>query len=123
MSAFDVLTIWFWLSGSFHYTEDWKRLFRRLASATRSYLYITRLPVVHSVASFVVVQQGPSPYGYLTEYIGWFLNREEFLNHGASLGLELVREFLIHERPFVQGAPEQCEYRGYLFRPCGKRPG
>jgi putative methyltransferase (TIGR04325 family) len=109
-------------SGSFHYTEDWKRLFRRLASATRSYLYITRLPVVHSVASFVVVQR-PSPYGYLTEYIGWFLNREEFLNHGASLGLELVREFLIHERPLVHGAPEQCEYRGFLFRPYGNRRG
>ena len=108
------------VSGSFQYAEDWKRLLARLASTTGSYLYITRLPVVHRVPSFVVVQR-PSPYGYLTEYLGWFLNRAELLKHGADLGLELVREFLILERPFVQDAPEQCEYRGFLFRPSANR--
>ena len=86
-----------------------------LAAAARSYLYITRLPIVRHAASFVVVQR-PSSSGYFTEYLGWFLNREEFLCHLASQGMKLRREFLIAERPQVPRAPEQCEYRGFLFQ-------
>jgi putative methyltransferase (TIGR04325 family) len=104
------------VSGSLHYSKDWKATARALAAATGSYLYITRLPVVHHAASFAVVQR-PAPYGYLTEYLGWFLNRTEFLGHLADLGMVLRREFLIGERPHVCGAPEQGEYRGFLFRP------
>jgi putative methyltransferase (TIGR04325 family) len=103
-------------SSSLHYSEDWKNIAQRLALATRSYLYITRIPIIHRVTSFVVVQR-PYRYGYETEYLCWFLNREEFLTHMDSLEMELVREFLIQERPVVHKAPEQGEYRGFLFRP------
>jgi putative methyltransferase (TIGR04325 family) len=103
-------------SSSLHYSEDWQRVVQRLASVTESYLYITRIPVVHRSASFVVVQR-PYQYGYQTEYLCWFLNREEFLVQLDSLQMELVREFLIQERPQVHNAPEQGEYRGFLFRP------
>ncbi|HEU4752718.1 MAG TPA: methyltransferase domain-containing protein [Armatimonadota bacterium] len=104
-------------SSSLHYSQDWRGTLQMLAELTDSYLYVTRLPVVRSAASFVVLQR---PYGcYQTEYLGWFLNRQELLTCAAQSGLELVREFLIDERPEVPGAPEQCEYRGYLFR----RPG
>ena len=103
-------------SSSLHYSEDWKSVAQRLAVATRSYLYITRLPIVHRLTSFVAVQR-PYQYGYQTEYLCWFLNREEFLTHMGAFEMELVREFLIQERPHVHKAPEQGEYRGFLFRP------
>lgn len=106
-------------SSSLHYSEDWKRIVQRLARATRSYLYITRIPIIHRKSSFVVVQR-PYQYGYETEYLCWFLNREEFLTHMSILGMELIREFLIQERPHVHNAPEQGEYRGFLFRPTSR---
>lgn len=104
-------------SGSLHYAEDWKGTVASLARASRPYLYVTRLPLVQRVASFVVVQR-PAAHGYDTEYLGWFLNRDEFLAHMADLGARLVREFLVDERPVTVGAPEQGEFRGFLFD-CG----
>ena len=106
------------VSSSLQYSQDWRTTVSRLASVTRSYLYVTRLPIVQREASFVVLQR-PYPHGYQTEYLGWFLNRKEFLNHMNALQMELVREFLIQERPYVHKAPEQGDYRGFLFRPCG----
>ena len=105
-------------SSSLQYSEDWTGTVTQLASASRPYLYVTRLPIVHRAASFVVIQR-PYQHGYKTEYLSWFLNRQEFLNYMNSLGMDLVREFLIQERPFVHGAPEQGESRGFLFRSRG----
>jgi len=101
-------------SGSLEYFEDWKGVVERLASASRSYLYVTRLPIVHQARSFVVVQR-PYQHGYDTEYMGWFLNRQEFLEHVGSLEMTLRREFLINEGLVARAAPERCEVRGFLF--------
>jgi putative methyltransferase (TIGR04325 family) len=107
-------------SSSLHYSKDWRADLAKLASVTGSYLYVTRQPFVDTAASFVVVQR-PHRYGYLTEYPGWFLNRREFLSAADGLGLELLREFLIAERPVVPGAPEQADNRGFLFAaPAGR---
>jgi putative methyltransferase (TIGR04325 family) len=106
-------------SGALQYFEDWGDVARRMAAATDGYLYVTRVPVVHRVKSFVVVQR-PYRYGYQTEYLGWFLNRQELLDRFRSLGMTLVRELLIQERYDVPSAPEQADYRGLLFRPSGK---
>jgi putative methyltransferase (TIGR04325 family) len=102
-------------SGSLQYEEDWRRLLSRLASCGKSWLYVTRLPLVSKAATFVVVQR-PYAYGYESEYVSWVLNRQEFLNHAASIGLKLEREFLLNEHPHVAGAPEQFEGCGFLFR-------
>lgn len=102
-------------SSSLQYSEDWQGVVQKLAGATRSYLYITRMPIVHQADSFVVLQR-PYQYGYQTEYLGWFLNRQEFLEFTSGLQMELVREFAIAERYPVLGAPEQGEARGFLFR-------
>jgi putative methyltransferase (TIGR04325 family) len=101
-------------SSSLHYSRDWRETFAKLASVADRYLYVTRQPFVRAARSFVVVQR-PYRYGYMTEYPGWFLNREEFLAEAASLGLKLQREFLIAEQPVVPRAPEQASYRGFLF--------
>jgi len=101
-------------SGSLEYFEDWKNVTRRLAGASRRHVYIARLPIVHRVASFTVIQR-PYRHGYATEYVSWILNRQEFLGHAASLGLRLVREILVSDGPTIHGAPERSEFSGFLF--------
>ena len=101
-------------SGSLEYSENWKHVMRRLAGASRRYLYVARLPIVHRAASFTVVQR-PYRHGYATEYVSWVLNRQEFLGHVGSVGMTLIREGLLGEGPTIRGAPEQCEIRGFLF--------
>ena len=101
---------------SMHYTEDWQKLLLGLARATGRYLYIANLPVVLRASSFVFVQR-PYVCGYNTEYLAWCLNRDEFLSQAEASGLKLVREFVYGHAPFIQAAPEQNQYRGYLFSP------
>jgi len=101
---------------SLHYARDWRAALGGLARATGGYLLVTGLPVVHTAPAYVFVQR-PYPYGYDTEYLAWCLNRSEFLENAPGLGLRLVREFITGYRPPIKGAPEECEYRGYLFRP------
>ncbi len=103
-------------SSSLQYVRDWRDKLGRLAAATAGYLFVTRQPFVVRSPSFVVLQR-PHRHGYKTEYPGWFLNRGAFLETADGFGLRLRREFLISERPFVPGAPEQTEYRGFLFEP------
>ena len=103
------------VSGSLQYSEDWRRTVELLAAATAGYLYVTRLPIVSRAPSFVVVQRAQR-YGYETEYHGWFLNRDEFLQRVSDCGMTLVREFIVMEEPVVSGAPEQGRHAGFLFR-------
>jgi putative methyltransferase (TIGR04325 family) len=102
-------------SGSLQFAEDWKSTLRRLALAAEDYLYVTRLPIVNTANSFVVVQR---PYwaGYNTEFLGWYFNRDEFLNCVADAGMALMREFLVQEKTRTLNAPEDCDYRGFLFK-------
>ena len=101
-------------SSSLHYTEDWRGLLTRLASASDGFVYITRIPVVERAPSFVFVQR-PYAAGYATEYPGWCLNRSDLLAAAERAGLRLVREFVLGENPVIERAPEQNGYRGFLF--------
>jgi hypothetical protein len=101
-------------SSSIHYSRDWRATLKQLAGVTDGHVFITRLPVVDNSPSFVVLQR-PYSYGYQTEYPGWFLNRGEFLEAAKDLGLTLLKEFLVGERPGVPHAPEAADYRGFLF--------
>jgi len=103
-------------SSSLHYARDWTRLLRTLAGAARGHLYVTRLPLIERNDSFVVRQRAYA-YGYDTEYLGWCLNRGEFLDAAASANMRLEREFLIDEDFPVPGAPEPIGCRGFLFCP------
>jgi putative methyltransferase (TIGR04325 family) len=102
------------VSTSLQYSEDWASTLKGLAQATGGYIFVTRLPILHHAPSFVIVQR-PYEYGYNTEYLGWCLNRNEFLKLAENLGLKLVREFIAQESPPVTLAPEQPEYWGFLF--------
>jgi putative methyltransferase (TIGR04325 family) len=101
-------------STSLHYSPDWQLTLKGLAEATDGHLLVTRLPIVHQVPGYVMVQR-PYQYGYDTEYLGWCLNRGEFLDTAKDLGLKLVREFILQNSSFVHYAPEQPEYWGFLF--------
>jgi putative methyltransferase (TIGR04325 family) len=103
------------VSGSFQYSQDWVSALKGLAQATGGYLFITRLPIAHQAPSFVIIQR-PYQYGYNTEYLGWCLNRGEFLQCAQKLGLELIREFVVEPLPPIHRAPEQPEHWGFLFR-------
>jgi putative methyltransferase (TIGR04325 family) len=103
-------------SGALHFSEDWRAVAALLASLSGDYLFLTRLPVVQQGPPFVVLQRA-SALGYGTEFLCWFLNRRELLEHMAKQRLHLVREFLGQERPAVRNAPEQGEYRGFLYQP------
>jgi len=105
-------------SSAIQYSQNWQQLVQQLASITKEYLYITRTPVVQNVPSFVVVQR-PYQYGYQTEYKGWFINRQEFLNCASKLPLSLVREFLVMEHCHPVNAPEPSVSRGFLFKKQG----
>ena len=108
-------------STSLHYAEDWQSVFAGLAQATKRYLYVAHLPIVLEAPSFVFVQR-PYAYGYNTEYLAWCLNRESFLACAETTKLKLIREFVYGYRPRIDKAPEQNEYRGYLFNKlCSKR--
>jgi putative methyltransferase (TIGR04325 family) len=102
-------------SSSLQYHEDWRGALAKLAAATEGFLLVTRMPVTLSAPGYVVVQR-PHRHGYMTEYPGWVLDRDELISAGGALGLVLQREFLIGERPRIPGAPSPCEYRGFLWR-------
>lgn len=102
-------------SSSLHYEQDWALTLEGLTSASRGWLYVTRQPVVWSATDFVILQRAHR-HGYPTEYPGWVLNRGRLLERAEQVGMLLEREMLIAERPLVPGAPEQPEYRGFLFR-------
>ena len=103
-------------SSSLQYAEDWRKDLHALASATRDYLYVTRLPVAVHADSFVVLQRAQA-YGYETEYLGWVLNRDALLEEAALAGVECAREFIVTGGFEAEGAPESPVYdRGFLFR-------
>ena len=108
-------------SSSLQYSRDLYGVLARLCDAAAPWLMVTRSPFVDHHDDFAVVQR-PHRYGYLTEYPAWFINRRRFLAAAEARGLRLEREFMLDERPDVANAPEQCRYRGFLFRRPEEQP-
>lgn len=107
------------VSAAFHYAENWKKLLKDLAGVATSLLYVANMPSILTAPSFVFVQR-PYAYGYNTQYLGWCLNRNEFLLSAQACRLELLREFVTGIKPAILNAPEQNEYRSFLFRICAR---
>jgi putative methyltransferase (TIGR04325 family) len=106
-------------SSAFQFSEDWRGTLEALSKVIVEQLFISRIPIVLHNPSFVVLQRAETYLG--TQFLGWFLNREEFFDcaHGAGLGL--VREFVMLDQTPARGAPEQATYRGFLLRPATAR--
>ena len=101
-------------SNSLQYAEDWPALLARLLDASRGFAFLHQVPVVHRAPSFAVMQR-PYRYGYATEYASWCFRRTDLLREARAHGAALAREFVHGFKPPVVGAPEQPEYRGFLF--------
>lgn len=99
------------MNGSLQYFRNWQETLGRVAAAANQFFFLTRLPVVESTPSFPARQR---IYG--TEMIHMQLNQTEVLQVAQSAGLELFREVVVGDRPYVHGAPEQCELRGWIFK-------
>jgi len=102
-------------SSSLWYEHDWHDLVKKLVQSTKHYLFITKMVFIERLHSFVAIQR-PWAVGYQTEYLCWVLNRAEFVDYVCSLNMSLIREFLICSGPRIHRAPEQGDYRGFLFR-------
>ena len=99
------------LNGSIGYMEEWGNLLHRIAHSTKAYLFLFRLLVVQNSPSFVAIQRL-----YHSKMLHQQLNQAELLAVVKETGLTMVREFVVGDRPYIKGAPEQCEMRGWLFR-------
>lgn len=99
-------------SSSLQYLEDWRPTVAALIHSSNQYLYITRMPFVVTGRSFVMIQRAAC---YGTEYLGWVLNRQEFIQFVEQQGMRLIRQFVNHTGPRIKGAPENNLYMGFLF--------
>jgi putative methyltransferase (TIGR04325 family) len=95
------------------FTDDWKGTFQELSGSLDGCLYVTEMFVAK--APTFVVRQRPRQ-GYQTEYCLWIFNRGEFLQAARASGLRLVREMYLGLGPYIHGAPEQPDSRGFLFK-------
>lgn len=100
-------------SSSLQYVRDWRDRLAALATVAARRLFITRLPIVDT-PSFVV-RQRPHRHGYLTEYQGWCLNRQDIVTAAEAHDFHLLREFHVAERLEVPGAPSPVRYAGLHF--------
>jgi len=99
------------MNGSIGYMEEWEDLLQRIARSTQKYLFLFRVLVVQNSPSFLSIQRL-----YDSRMLHQQFNQTEVLNAVKKTGLIPIREFVIGDRPFIKGAPEQCEMRGWLFK-------
>lgn len=101
---------------SLHYEEEWRDLLKRLLASAREFAYLTRIPIVETGESFVVVQR-PYAYGYETEYQSWCFSREDFVGAVEACGWRIEHEVVTGERIEIKGTRQIADYRGFLVRP------
>jgi putative methyltransferase (TIGR04325 family) len=97
-------------SGSLQCVRDWRATLDRAAAATRGYLFLSDIPTVRHVASFVATHRSRGRTTLLHQF-----NRDELVGAVEAGGLRLVREFSPGEYPRVANAPEQPQYGAWLF--------
>lgn len=104
--SFDLVMI----NGSLQYFQNWQETLTRLAHSAREYLFLTRLSVVDRGPSYLALQKV-----YETQMVFQQVNPDEVLEVARAAGFKVLRE-VVSDRPFIQGAPEQVEMRGWLFK-------
>lgn len=92
------------------YIQNWQDLLRRAAPAVGTYLFLSHVPTVEHVPSYVAMQRAKG-----MTLLHQQLNRADVLAIVQSTGLRLVREFVMREHEPIENAPEQPSHRGWLF--------
>jgi len=98
-------------SSSLQCLPEWQDILRRAAQSARGYLFLSDVPTVRDVPSYVVTQRS----GGMTN-LQYQLNRSEIVDTVERAGLRLVREFAMGAHPPVANAPEQPSCVGLLFQ-------
>ena len=101
------------VSSSLWYEKNWKSILNLIAESTDGYLYITRMIFIKKCRSFVAIQRTPA---YNTEYLCWILNENELIEFTTQLGFSLVKEIYIGPSFPIFKAPEQGNYKGFVFK-------
>jgi putative methyltransferase (TIGR04325 family) len=99
------------MNGSLQCFPEWRPVLRRVSAAAGAYFFLTRVPVVENSPTFAAWQQV-----YDSKMIHMQFNQDELLQAAADCGLEVFREVVVGDRPYIHNAPEQCELRGWIFR-------
>jgi putative methyltransferase (TIGR04325 family) len=99
------------MNGSLQYIQDWTGALGRITSSAAEYLFLARVPVVQRSSGYVAIQRA-----YQTKMLHPQINESVLLEVVRGLGFSTVREFTVGDRPYIKGAPEQCELRSWLFK-------
>jgi putative methyltransferase (TIGR04325 family) len=101
------------ITASLQYIQNWQDTLQTVATCVENdgYLFLARLPVVDRHPGYVAIQRV-----YQTEILHQQLNAKDLLTVIQRCGFQLVREFVVGDRPYIKNAPEQCELRSWLFR-------
>ena len=99
-------------SSSLQYLENWRDVLTRAARSVRGYLFLSDVPTVRNVPSYVVTQRS----GGMTT-LQYQLNHREIVETVQAAGLNLIHEFNLGAHPPVEKAPEQPVCVGLLFQP------
>lgn len=97
-------------SASLPYLPDWQTILQQAARAARGYLFLSDIPSVRHVPTFVITQRT----GGVT-HLQYLFNRSEIIDTVERSGLRLRHEFVMGEHPPVARAPEQPMSVGWLF--------
>lgn len=103
------------INASIQYVKEWKMFFKDISKCTKEYLFVTRVPSVCNVSSFVAIQDEQG-----IKMLHQQLNSSEFVQEVENCGFGVMLEFLVGDKPFIKNAPEQCEMKGWLFKKVDK---
>ncbi len=98
-------------NGSLQYIKDWKNVLRSGSHSACEYLYLTAVPIVESVPTFVAIQRHEGAVMLHQQF-----NKSEFFGVLEGTGLRLVREFWQEDHPHVARAPEQPSFYSCLLK-------
>lgn len=98
-------------SSSIQCLPDWQDVVHRAAQAARTYLFLSDVPTVRDVPTFVATHRTGG-----RTCLQMLVNRADIIRTAESGGLRLVREFPMGGHPPVVNAPEQPACLGWLFR-------
>ncbi len=97
-------------SGALQCCEDWRSVLSNLAGRARRSLYLSRLPMVQDIPSFVLVQR--MPHGGTSH--GWAWNAGELQAEIKKLGLSRAADFALGDLPPVAGARGLVQSRAWV---------
>lgn len=105
-------------SSSLQYLPEWQHRLRLAATATRHYLFLSDVPTVRAVPTYMATERS----GGRTN-LHYQINQSELIQTVEAAGLRIAREFTMGPYPVVARAPEQPTCKGWLFhRPAGDAP-